>query len=271
MQKHLRSVHEDRAEVWKAPGFVNGLITMNDRPPKSSKSKSQPDTNGDDIDSDTNNNLNRLLGGNDNKKRKPVPLSASKKRPKKDNPLDLCDDVNTSSPMILPGDEISTPMFNQHRHLPNNSNHSSSSSSTYMLFSDSDNTRAGHLAPHLHPNNHPNMVADTNGFNGAVTQQKQQLLDRFHQTLESLEIVEGDGQLTMTTPNSILGVNGGATTNGGNAHRSHGLLGWDRLTPAHPSAMSSGSLGGNSAATGGDLEGDDDGSYEHFYEDYMVL
>lgn len=308
MQKHLRSVHEDRADQWKSPGFVNGLVTIGDRPlrgagsSKSTKSKPQqaqsknPNDDNDDFDSDTNNNLNR--SHDDPSKKRKAGSSGAKKRTKKDQ-YDMCDEIDSSSPMILPGDDISAPMFNQHRHLPNNA----ASNSNYMLY-DGENARSSLIqSNHLHQQlQHPDQHG---GFNGSHKQ-----LDRFHQTLENLEIDESsgmlNGQLTMISSNVVGGTAVGTTSTGLangvqhsqphqvqhlQTHSQHGLISWgDRLTAVQtnptanvtamtPLTTASGTstVSGASVTTGegggdggGGVDGDENG-YGHFYEDYMVL
>lgn len=291
MQKHLRSVHEDLADQWKAPGFVNGLVTIGDRPlrggggggSKSKKNPVQPNHNNNDdndFDSDTNNNLNRSHHDDSSKKRK-ASSSGMKKRTKKDQ-FDMCDEIDSSSPMILPGDDISAPMFNQHRHLPNNA-----ANSNYMLY-DGENARSGVLQPNHLVQQHPEQ-----GFNGNHKQ-----LDRFHQTLESLEIVESNGmlngQLTMSSANGLVGtpvglLNGVHT---GSPHpqqpiqhlqqhsSGHGLISWgDRLTAVQTNPTASVTAMAPMSTTGAagvgvtsvDAGGDEESGYGHFYEDYMVL
>lgn len=304
MQKHLRSVHEDRADQWKAPGFVNGLVTIGDRPLKGgAKAKAaaaqQPkqqqhpqyadaDDNGD-FDSDTNNNVNR--GHDDPHKKRKASTSGAKKRTKKDQ-FDMCDEIDSSSPMILPGDDISAPMFNQHRHLPNNA----ATNSNYMIY-DGDNARSALVQPSSssaagHNGHLSSAHPETSSFNGTQPHQNKPL-DRFHQTLESLEIVEStgmlNGQLTMAANNgaSTVLINGGANGTQHGQHdpqqeqhlqQHHGLISWgDRLTAAQsnptanvtPMATNASGVSGATAVTSGSA--DEDGGYEHFYEDYMVL
>lgn len=302
MQKHLRSVHEDRADQWKSPGFVNGLVTIGDRPLRggSKSKKSQPKHNNnnnnnhdadDDFDSDTNNNLNR---SHDDKKRK-ANSSGAKKRTKKDQ-FDMCDEIDSSSPMILPGDDISAPMFNQHRHLPNNA-----ANSNYMMY-DGENARSGLIqANHHHHQHQPLDHHHADHHHGGAFNGNPKQLDRFHQTLESLEIVESNGmlngQLTMTASNGLAGTSAVAVglQNGTQhsqqlqvqhiqPHNPHGLISWgDRLTAVQSnpttnvtamvpmSAASSASTVSGVGATSVEGGVDEESGYGHFYEDYMVL
>lgn len=295
MQKHLRAMHEDRIEEWKVPGFVNALLTAIDIGKSSANistsSMGTGDGDGTGDPADTNNNLDRMLGlvGG-------AVGAERQKRPGSHSPLDdlkrfrpmvgdCVDDVSSScatpmlTPMMMAGSAPDSdqllgspppPPFGRHPDSANSGGLYNGSNGCSFLMFDSPS------AP----------TANT----GYMTPQKQQL-DRFHHKLDSLEIVDA-GRMQLDGVESGVGapaevtadpVNGGADVMTGADVMSSGHLmmvsgvsdgsnvvggsggGWNSF--GGPLAMSNG--GGVTA--GGEVETEDGGAYEHFYEDYMVL
>lgn len=285
MQKHLRAMHEDRIEEWKVPGFVNALLTATDigKSAASTSTASMGAGDGTGDPADTNNNLDRMLGlvGEAGAERQKRPGSHSPGEPKRFRQMagDGADDVSSScatpmlTPMTMGGSAADTdqlvgspPPFGRHPNSANSGDvYTGSNGGSFLMF---------------------NSPSASVGNSSYTTPQKQQL-DRFHQKLDSLEIVDAarmrlvgaEGGVGAPAQVTADPVNGGAAVMNGSGVMSSGHLmmvsgvsdgsagggGWNSF--GVPQALANG--GGVTAGDEADLE--DSGAYEQFYEDYMVL
>lgn len=300
MQKHLRALHEDRIEEWKVPGFVNALLsTVHPKTTSALLSPSLAVANKmhplSSIDpADPNNNLDRMLGlvtGVDvagapcamlKKRKEPGDgmSSSSKKRYKPLSAGDLSDDLSTTSSSAAQmhqhqhlgggaGDELSSSMFGRHP--------SGGAGGAFVLFGTGNGPTPADDGSAAAPPMFHHHTATSAG------PQKHQLLERFHQTLDSLEIVDAGGlpgQLQMMggVGGGVVGGVGGtvsalAAEANGNHGTSDGLMVNGRAASGW-TALPNGGAGAIVAAAGVGVVGMDDeeeGAYDHFYEDYMVL
>lgn len=278
MQKHLRALHEDRIEEWKVPGFVNALLTTVDAHNTSASSVGSGDAGADDP-ADSNNNLDRLLGlagaGSAvgvRQKRPGEPDSPQNHEQKRFRLLsaDGVDDVSSSctTPMLAPimvgagGQE--PPLFG--RQATNSGGlYNGMNGGSFTMFDASSGS----------------VSASSTAYG---TPQKQQL-DRFHQKLDSLEIVDAnqmqiagvEGHAAQVTADALNGgvaaaVNGTDVMSSGHLMMVNGAGGggavsgvWNNFGVPLAAATAGGEVGG------GESEAEERGSYENFYEDYMVL
>lgn len=264
MQKHLRALHEDRIEEWKVPGFVNQLLATVD-----GKGAANSNASG-----DTNNNLDRMLAlaaKRDRAGASTSMLQPSLKRARYAGIGGGDEDVSSSD------EPNSSPMFGRQPAASSNGVGASGSGGSFVMFGTQNGV--GNRT--------------SNGNDAAGLPAKQQLLDRFHQTLDSLEIVDTPG-----SPTGLLQmVNGGAVAAGplatgaaigvgdsgmgsgsGSVGAMNGINGRVMLSGSgiwNGGSIVDGGAGGSMAMQNGGIGvgvvGEADGAYDNFYEDYMVL
>lgn len=327
MQKHLRAVHEDRIEEWKAPGFVNALLAQVDgsavgakvpvttaAATASSSLSSAPASVVSDP-ADTNNNLDRMLGlanaassgstASSNKhKLNSDPMSPPSIAAKRFRADHSSISSSTTSPTMLQQQQPQPhmqgpgpgPLFGRHQTASYNggSNTSAAGSSSFMIFGAENGSSSSNVTNNNHSSMNNNHHSSTIGSNSLPTSPptnkhpEHPTIERYHhRTLDSLEIVDNanGGQLQViggnNQPPPTATASVAITNGGGGSMMTAGQAGW--LTgPVLVNGIagggivvagdgSTGSTAADGAAEAAITGGAVSGSYDNFYEDYMVL